>query len=77
MARALSGVLGNDRVRIYPDQIRVLGGTTNVQAQDSRRLRSAFYHLELSASLRGRLTSDKALTLRLVQALGAGVARSQ
>ncbi|MBN2194459.1 MAG: hypothetical protein JW751_16700 [Polyangiaceae bacterium] len=68
VARALRDALGDDVVRVYPDEIDVLGGTTNVQAKASRELGLPFIHVELSRSLRDSVREDPALAARLVEA---------
>lgn len=72
VARALSGVFGAAAVRRYPEEIRVLGGTTNVQARAlRRRAGAAFVHLELSPSMRRRLLADARDRAAFARALGA------
>jgi len=56
-------------VRVFPDDIGDLGGTTNVQGGASRRAGAPFMHVEIARSLRDRLASDDALARRLVAAL--------
>lgn len=73
VAAQLGPVLGKERVAVYPDQIRKLGGTQNVQAQLSRKLDAGFIHLELSASVRTRLNEDTELRRRFLEALQAGL----
>jgi hypothetical protein len=58
------------RVRLFPDEIDILGGTQNAQAAISRERKSGFVHLEISGTLRGRLKDDEALAARFVDALG-------
>lgn len=49
-------------VRTYPDEIDLLGGTTNVQRRLVARSRGAsFLHLETSAALRQQLLQDAAV----------------
>jgi hypothetical protein len=69
VARALRDALGDDRVRTYPDEIDVLGGTTNAQAKVSRKQEVPFIHLELSRTLRRTLLTDPVLAERFVLAL--------
>jgi hypothetical protein len=73
VAAALRAVVGANRVRIYPDDVAVLGGTTNVQARISRAVGAPFLHLELSKSLRERLRADPALAQQFVDALAKGI----
>ena len=56
--RVLRAALGAERVRVYPDDIKILGGTTNTQAAACREAKAPFIHLELSASLRNSITED-------------------
>lgn len=76
----VDGLLGSLRgfgegivVRHYPSQVRVLGGTTNVQARWSAAAGLPFIHLELSHRLRSRLREDEPLRNRFGAALGAVV----
>ena len=75
VAEALRALLGAERVRVYPDDIKMLGGTTNTQAAGCRGAKASFVHLELSASLRNRVTEDKVLAERFARALGEGLRR--
>jgi hypothetical protein len=75
LADALRSVLEAERVRAYPDDVRKLGGTTNIEAAASHELGSQLFHLEMSASLRNRLAEDTALAERFAKALGEGVVR--
>jgi hypothetical protein len=65
-----------ERVRHYPTQVRVLGGTTNVQALWSRSQGLPFVHLELSRTLRTRLAKDEGERRRFGEALGAALETS-
>lgn len=57
-------------VRTYPDEIDILGGTTNVQRRLVARSRGArFLHLETSAKLRDQLLQDPALRERFAAAV--------
>jgi hypothetical protein len=60
-ARSLGGLLGADAVRLYPSEVRVLGGLTNVEARASAKLGARLVHVEMSRSLRDRLTRDEGL----------------
>lgn len=73
LVSSLKQLLGSSKVKSYPDEIEVLGGTRNEQAKVSRELKSPFVHLELAASLRQRLAKDDALVRAFAQALGKGV----
>lgn len=56
VALALGNAFGRQEVRRYPEEIRFLGGTTNVQGRLLRkRKRTEFLHLEMSLALRKRL----------------------
>jgi hypothetical protein len=72
IAAELRSVLGHDAVRLYPSQVKKLGGTRNVQAQLSKAAGSAFIHLELSRSLRDRLKTEPELLRAFAVALKAG-----
>lgn len=61
------------KVLAYPAEINKLGGSTNVQARWSLKLGAAFYHVELSRSLRDRLTTDTAFLRRFAAAF-SGIA---
>ncbi|HEW97644.1 MAG: hypothetical protein DRR16_12640 [Candidatus Parabeggiatoa sp. nov. 3] len=53
-------------VRIYPNEISELGGTTNSNAKDLReRGFNSFRHIELSKPLREELRNDKAVRQKL------------
>jgi len=58
IAQQLRLLLGHEAVRVYPSEVRKLGGTRNVQAKLSRASGAPFIHLELSRSLRDRLRDD-------------------
>ena len=73
LARALNAELGPGTARIYPDEISLLGGTKNVQAQVSRRLGRKFVHLEISSSLRTQLSRQRSLRERFARAVVAGL----
>jgi hypothetical protein len=58
MAQALVAELGGE-VKRYPEEVRFLGATTNVQGRALRKIdHSDFVHLEMSADLRKRLAAD-------------------
>lgn len=72
LAALLAGLreaLPDDTVRGYPDEIRKLGGESNLQARASVLAGAPFYHLELSRSLRDRLVEDATLRRRVAAAL--------
>lgn len=72
VARALARAFGAAAVRRYPEEIRALGGTTNVQARALlQRAGAGFVHLELSASMRRRLLGNACERAAFARALGA------
>ena len=73
VAEALRRVFEPSEVRTYPDQIDILGGTTNAQARASRRMDAQFIHLELSASARKVLREKPAVLRAFVEALRKGM----
>lgn len=56
--------------RLYPVEVRELGGRTNVQGRIVRALGLPFLHVELSRELRRRLLEDAELRSRLYRCLG-------
>lgn len=70
---SLRSALLPEQVRHYPTEVRVLGGTTNVQAVWSRSQGLPFVHLELSRTLRTRLAADELARRRFGEALGAAL----
>lgn len=68
VATAVSSVIDRDRVRVYPRDVRRLGGTTNVQARSSARAGRAFVHAELSRTFRDQLLGDPAIRARFARA---------
>lgn len=79
VADAWAQLFGAPAVRRYPEEIVVLGGTTNVQARLlATRAEAAFVHVELSSSMRARLLADAdervAWTRALLQALSCSLA---
>jgi hypothetical protein len=80
VADAWAQLLGAAAVRRYPEEIGVLGGSTNVQARLlATRAEAAFVHVELSSSMRARLLADAgeraAWTRALLQALRCSLAQ--
>lgn len=69
VAAALGAVWPGGAVRVFPEEIDILGGTTNVQAGASRRLGARLLHLELSASARQALRGDARLLGSFTKAL--------
>lgn len=79
VADAWAQLFGAPAVRRYPEEIDVLGGTTNVQARLLRtRAEAAFVHVELSSTMRARLLAsdvERAAWARaLLQALHCSLA---
>jgi hypothetical protein len=72
LSRELQAVLGRDAVRLYPTEVRKLGGTRNVQAQLSKAEGAPFIHLELSRTLRQRLRAEPELARTFDAAVRAG-----
>lgn len=80
VADAWAQLFGARAVRRYPEEIAVLGGTTNVQARLlATRADAAFVHAELSSSMRARLLADAderaAWARALLQALRCSLAQ--
>ncbi len=75
VAAAMRAVAGApSAVRLFPDEVRILGGTTNVEAAASRRAGRAFVHVELASDAREQLQRDRALLERTVAAIVAAAA---
>jgi hypothetical protein len=53
--------------KLYPTDIRKLGGTTNIEAKYCAAKNACFAHLELSQSLRDRLNADTELLNRFAR----------
>ncbi len=55
-------------VSLYPDEIKILGGTKNINAQKFREVtkEGLFLHLEMSLDLRNRLLKDKGLRTNFI-----------
>lgn len=71
LARRFRDELPDFEFRVYPDEIRTLGGTTNVQGQLNREVSAPFVHLELSARLRESLRKDPRVMARFARAFWA------
>ena len=69
VARELGDLLGAASVRTYPDEIKVLGALTNIQAESSKRAGAPFLHIEMSRSLRDKLVADTTLRSRFAAAI--------
>lgn len=73
VAARLSGVLGRDRVLLYPRDTRKFGAQTNVQGQlVARSSGASFLHLELSRTLRNQLQKDCPLRRAFIAAVVGG-----
>jgi hypothetical protein len=70
MAERLRQSLGL-KIALYPKDVRKLGGTKNVQAQQSRRRQHPFVHIEMSKKLRQRLVEDRSLLDRFAACIAA------
>lgn len=69
VAAALVGPFG-PAIKRFPEDVRVLGATTNVQGQLMRaRTANGFVHIEMSAEMRKQLARDAALRATLAAAL--------
>jgi hypothetical protein len=69
LAARLKRALPDHPVRVHPTDVKVLGGTTNVEARASRDVAAPFFHLELSGTLRKQLSTDTAFRARFAMAL--------
>ncbi len=58
-----------DGVRLYPTEVDVLGGTTNVQGRLATAHRAGFVHVEMIKRLRDRLRKEPKLRHTLARAL--------
>lgn len=65
--------LPDARVALFPDDVDVLGATTNVQGAAARSQGARFLHMELGASLRGEVRESKRARRELARALAAGI----
>lgn len=70
-ARAARDVLGAAAVRVYPSDVNMLGGTTNVQSRSSLARGRAFLHVEMSRTVRDRFLADPPLLARFIDAVVA------
>lgn len=67
---ALGHVFGREVVRRYPEEIRILGGTTNVQGRMLHKHNYIeFLHIEMSARVRKRLLTSPELLHRFATAV--------
>lgn len=71
LAQRFRAELPDFEFRVYPEEIRTLGGTTNVQGKLNREVSAPFVHLELSARLRERLQEDPRVMARFARAFWA------
>ncbi len=58
-----------DGVRLFPSQVAVLGGTTNVQGRIAGARRAGFVHVEMAKALRKSMGKDPKLRHRLARAI--------
>jgi len=58
-----------DGVRLFPTQVPVLGGTTNVQGRIAGARRAGFVHVEMAKAVREALSKTPAQRHRLARAL--------
>jgi hypothetical protein len=66
VAECLSGVLAPEPVLLFPEDVRELGATTNVNGQILRRMGfRGFVHVELARELRDRLLDEPRLLERV------------
>ena len=72
VARSLKQSSVLPTVLLYPDDVKVLGGMTNMQARWSAKNGRGFVHIELSASTRERLRRESAFSDSFADALLAG-----
>jgi len=73
VTRRLRALFDPELILQYPDTTRVLGGTKNAQGAMLRaRGAGSLVHVELSRTLRQRLTHDDALLARFAEALAQG-----
>jgi hypothetical protein len=75
LAESLRALLGQTRVATYPDQVKRLGGTRNVQAKASAAAQLSFYHLELARSLRDELITNSAARTAFAEAIRRALVR--
>ncbi len=73
VAHALNQAFDEPVARLFPDEVRVLGGMSNVQAGASREKDAAFIHLELSSRFRKLLDDDPSAKQRFAAALAKGL----
>ncbi|MDI1444552.1 hypothetical protein [Polyangium sp. 6x1] len=69
LAARLGPALTDARVKIYPTDVSILGGTINQQARTCRELGAPFFHVEISRTVRDALGADKQKRARFAAAL--------
>lgn len=74
LARAFNDAFGVGTAKLYPDEVKRLGGTQNAQARASRDESRDFVHLEVAGSLRQQLARQPSLRERFARALTQGLA---
>lgn len=75
VARALNAEFDAPVARVYPDEVKLLGGTRNAQARASVAEGCGLIHLEIAGSVRGRLKKEADFRQRVARAIGRGLAR--
>ena len=69
IAKSMTSIFG-DGVKRYPEDVQVLGATTNAQGRLLRDVRGAsFVHVEMSAAVRDKLRADGTVRAQLAAAL--------
>ncbi|MDC0748204.1 hypothetical protein [Polyangium mundeleinium] len=69
LAARLGPAVADTRVRVYPTDVSILGGTINQQARTCRELGAPFFHVEIARTVRDALGSDKQKRARFAAAL--------
>lgn len=69
LAARLGPAVTDSKVRLYPTDVSILGGTINQQARTCRELSAPFFHIEIARTLRDALGSDKQKRARFAAAL--------
>ncbi|TKD10162.1 hypothetical protein [Polyangium fumosum] len=69
LAARLGPAVADTRVKVYPTDVSILGGTINQQARTCRELGAPFFHVEIARTVRDALGSDKQKRARFAAAL--------
>lgn len=69
LAARLGPAVEGTKVRLYPTDVSILGGTINQQARTCRELGAPFFHIEIARTLRDGLGADKQKRARFAAAL--------